>query len=388
VVSAPTIKQEPLVEWGNAPDVSSFYGRERELTTLVDWIVQERCRVVNVLGLGGIGKSALTTKVMHHVAPHFEVVLWHSLRDAPSFETLLDDCLQILAPSALCDAPVSLGQRLGLLLEHLRSTRVLLVLDNLETLLEEGILVGSIRASFEGYARLLTLMAETEHQSCLLLTSRERPIDLVPLEGIRVAVRTLRLARLDDDSCQQLLAQKEVEGSTADQTRLIEVYAGNPLALNIISQTIVDLFGGEIAPFLEQGEVVFGGVRQLLDEQYVRLAKQEQMVLHWLAIAREPVNLGELRSSLVIQGPSGELLEALERLRQRSLIERGQRPGSFTLQPLVLEYVTERLRSVPIEQAGSARASDPPWTFSGLPQAVYMADPGAMAAGSRTGVFA
>jgi DNA-binding XRE family transcriptional regulator len=387
-VSTSPTGQESLVDWGNAPDVSSFYGREREVTTLVDWIVQERCRVVSVLGLGGIGKSALATKVMHQVATHFEVVLWHSLRDAPSFETLLDDWLQILAPSALCDASVSLGRRLGLLLDHMRGTRVLLVLDNLETLLEEGIDVGSMRASFEGFSRLLCQMAETEHQSCLVLTSRERPIDLVPLEGSRAAVRTLRLARLDDDSCQQLLAQKEVEGNNADQARLIEAYAGNPLALNIIAQTIVDLFGGEIAPFLEQGEVVFGGVRQLLDEQYARLAKEEQMVLHWLAIAREPLNLGELRASLVKPRSSGELLEALERLRQRSLIERGQRPGSFTLQSLVLEYMTARLGGKPIEQAGSTRASDPSWTFTDLPQAVYLADPGAMAAGSRAGVFA
>jgi hypothetical protein len=32
----------------------------------------------------------------------------------------------------------------------------------------------------------------------------------------------------------------------------------------------VELFDGQIAPFLEQGEVVFGGVRALLDEQYAR----------------------------------------------------------------------------------------------------------------------
>jgi DNA-binding XRE family transcriptional regulator len=387
-VSTPSREQEPLVDWGNAPDVSSFYGREREVTTLVDWIVQERCRVVSVLGLGGIGKSALATRVMHQVAPHFEVVLWRSLRDAPSFETLLDDCLQVLVPSALRDVSVSLGRRLGLLLEHLRGTRILLVLDNLETLLEAGIDVGSMRASFEGYARLLSLMAETEHQSCLLLTSREKPNDLVPQEGNRGPVRTLRLAQLDANACQQLLADREMKGSSADQAQLIEAYAGNPLALNIIAQTIVDLFAGEITPFLEQGEVVFGGVRQLFDEQYERLADLEQIVLLWLAIVRKPVTLSELRAYLETPRTSGELLEAIGSLRQRSLIEHGQRPGSFTLQSVVQEYVRMRFGSEPRDRAGAARASDPSWTFPVLPQGVYMAESGAMAAGSRAAVFA
>src|SRR5205814_1408758 len=49
----------PRVDWGNALDVPSFYGREQELSTLAQWVVQERCRMVSVLGLGGIGKSAL-----------------------------------------------------------------------------------------------------------------------------------------------------------------------------------------------------------------------------------------------------------------------------------------------------------------------------------------
>ncbi|HKV02024.1 MAG TPA: helix-turn-helix transcriptional regulator, partial [Ktedonobacteraceae bacterium] len=40
----------PRVEWGDALDVPSFYGREGELATLAQWVVQERCRVVSVLG--------------------------------------------------------------------------------------------------------------------------------------------------------------------------------------------------------------------------------------------------------------------------------------------------------------------------------------------------
>ncbi len=386
-VSTSQALRGPRVDWGDAPDVPSLYGRQREMATLAQWVVQERCRVVSVLGLGGIGKSALAVSLMHQVASHFEVVIWRSLRDAPTCEALLEDCLQVLAPEVLRDGSVSLERRFSLLLECMRRTRVLLVLDNLETLLEEGQRTGHLRPGYEGYARLLRQMAETEHQSCLLLTSREKPGDLVPLEGKREPVRALRLARLDADACQQLLAEREVAGSAADQARLIEAYAGNPQALNIIAQTIVDLFAGEIAPFLEQGEVVFGGVRKLLDEQYARLADLEQMVLHWLAIVREPVTLGELRALLVMPRPSGELLEAVDRLRQRSLIEHGQHPGSFTLQSVVLEYVTTRLGGERRDRAGTACAPDPAWTFPGSRQGVYTAGQGAAAAGSRAGMF-
>jgi hypothetical protein len=225
----------------------------------------------------------------------------------------------------------------------MRNTRVLLVLDNLETLLEEGQNTGHIRPGYEGYTQLLHRIAETEHQSCLLLTSREKSIDLMALEGSRAVVRSLRLAWLDLDACKHLLAEKDVVGDNAERARLIEAYAGNPLALKIVAQTIVEVFGGEIALFLEQGEIIFGGVRELLREQYARLADLEQTILRWLAIMREPVSLNELRTVLVAPRSTGELLEALDGLLRRSLIEHGRYAGTFTLQSVVLEYVTSQL---------------------------------------------
>ena len=340
---APPAGDGPRVDWGDAPTVTTFYGREWELNLLSAWVVQERCRVVSVLGQGGIGKSALATQVMQRVAKYFEVVIWRSLRDAPSCEALLDDCLQVLAPPALHDVSASLESRQSLLVECLRSRRVLLVYDNLESFLEEGEDTGHMRVGYEGFGRVLRRVAETDHQSCWLLTSREKPGDLVPLEGSRAPVRALRLARLDADSCKQLLAEKGVTGSAVEQARLIEVYAGNPLALKIVAQTIVDLFAGQIVPFLEQGEVIFGGVRELLDEQYARLADLERILLCWLAIVREPMTLSELRALFVAPRPAGEVLEAVDGLLRRSLIERGQHPGSFTLQSVVMEYVTDAL---------------------------------------------
>src|SRR6266852_3495370 len=163
----------PRVDWGEAPDVPSFYGREEELALLSQWVGEARCRGVSVLGMGGIGKSALAVTAMHRVAAQFEVVLWRSLRDAPGFSALMDGCLQVLAPHLLRDLPDSLEER----------------------------------------PRLLRRMGEIRHQSCLLLTSREKPADLVPLEGSRSPVRALRLAGLDAEAGAQLLTEKVVVGS-------------------------------------------------------------------------------------------------------------------------------------------------------------------------------
>jgi transcriptional regulator with XRE-family HTH domain len=342
-VSAPPTNGEPRVEWGEALDVPSFYGREEELALLSRWVGEERCRVVSILGMGGIGKSALAVTVMHQVAAQFEVVIWRSLRDAPACAALVEECLQVLAPQQLRDLPDSLEERLRLLLEQLRTRRVLLVLDNLEMLLEESTGTGHVRSGFEGYAQLLRRVGETAHQSCLLLTSREKPADLVPLEGRRSPVRALRLAGLDSEAGAQLLAEQEVVGTPHDRVRLVEVYRGNPLALKIVAHTITELFGGEIAPFLEQGEVVFGGVRELLDEQFARLSALEQSVFCWLAILREPVSLEQLLAVERTPRAAAQVLEAMDGLGRRSLIERGQRAGSFTLQSVVLEYTTAQL---------------------------------------------
>ena len=66
-------------------------------------------------------------------------------------------------------------------------------------------------------------------------------------------------------------------------------------------------------------------------------------MLLWLAILREPVKLDELLAVLGTPRSGMQVLEAVEALRRRSLIERGKQPGSFTLQSVVLEYVTARL---------------------------------------------
>src|SRR5207244_279307 len=135
----------PRPDWGEAPDVSAFQGRAAEAETLRRWLHEERCRVVALLGLGGIGKTALATHLAQDLAPHFAGLCWRSLRNAPPPEELVGAAIAALAPIPPA-LPAGLSARLGLLLAVLRDHRGLLVLDNLETVLEPGAAAPRYRA--------------------------------------------------------------------------------------------------------------------------------------------------------------------------------------------------------------------------------------------------
>src|SRR5256885_3169122 len=66
------------------------------------------------------------------------------------------------------------------------------------------------------------------------------------------------------------------------------------------------------------------------------------MLLTWLTVVREWTSLNSLLSLLVPRPTRARVLEALEALWRRSLIERGE-GASFTLQSVVMEYVTDAL---------------------------------------------
>ncbi len=336
--SATEVRREKVIpiqqDWGEAIDVSIFYGRTSELATLEKWIQFDQCRLVGILGMGGIGKTALAVKIAQQLQEQFEYVIWRSLRNAPPLETLLGELVSFLSEGQENEAEIKL------LLQCLRSSRSLIILDNVETILLPGECAGQYRTGYENYGQLFRLVGETAHSSCLILTSREKPAEVAALEGIDLSVHSLQL-KGSSEAAQKLIQAKGLSGSEAQKQQLCVRYGGNPLALKIVATSIQDLFAGDIGTFLAEDVTVFNSIQRLLDQQFNRLSSLEQTIMYWLAINREWTSISELADDIFPVVSKANLLEALESLSWRSLIEK--QSGSYTQQPVVMEFVTERL---------------------------------------------
>jgi WD40 repeat protein len=339
------------LDWGEAIFNSVFYGRIEELNILEQWILNEHCQLVALLGIGGIGKTSLSVKFAQQIQDNFEYVIWRSLREAPPVKIILGNLIQFLSDEHQTEGnlPENFSERVSRLLYYLQNNRCLLILDNAESILRSGSRAGLYREGYEEYGELLRRVGEATHQSCLVLTSREKPREIALLEGQALPVRSLTLSGLQVLEGQEILKLKGLSALEDEWKVIIERYAGNPLALKIVATTIQDVFDGNVTDFLQQDMAVFGDIRDILEEQFERLSDLEKDIMYWLAINRESMRLSELRDDIISPVAPAKLLEAVQSLGRRSLIEKAtptliEKTGSsFTLQPVVMEYVTSRL---------------------------------------------
>ncbi|MBW4599287.1 MAG: hypothetical protein KME29_06645 [Calothrix sp. FI2-JRJ7] len=339
-----------------APDVSIFYGRALELSQLEQWVVTDSCRIVGLFGIGGIGKTSLAAKLAEQIKDKFEYVIWRSLRNAPPVTEILSSLIQFLSNEQEIerDLPESVEGRVTRLIHYLHNLRCLLILDNAEAILQSGdtfstisnYCTGFYRSGYEGYGELFRRVSETSHQSCLILTSREKPEEFASFEG-EIFSRSLQITGLKEVEALLIIEATGLLGTEEEKRKLIECYKGNPLALKIVATSIQELFNGNIAEFLSQGKTVFSGIRNLLSRQFSRLSDLEKQIVNWLAINREPQTLSQLQEDISLPNIQLQLLEGLQSLLRRSLIEicsgdAMYRVSTYTLQPMVMEYTTDQ----------------------------------------------
>ncbi|MEG4405440.1 NB-ARC domain-containing protein [Microcoleus sp. MON2_D5] len=330
-------------DWGQAPDVSVFYGRTEELTTLKQWIVSDNCRLVALLGLAGSGKTTLSVQLAKQVQNEFDFVIWRSLRSAPAPSDFLGSLIQLFSNQQKPDVPIDLNSKISRLVEYLRKHRCLVILDDFEAVLRPEELAGHYREGYEGYRDLIVRLCEVNHNSCLLLVSSEEPTELALLAGEKV--RSLKPA-ISEEIARKIFQEKGLSAQHRELEILLSRYGGNLLALKIVATTINEFFEGNVLKLLEATALfIEEHISNLLAQQFDRMSSSEQDIAYWIAIAQSQISLASLREQMLANSSLSDLLKNLDSLGRRSLIEKISEGGEtvFMLQPLIVQYVTDRL---------------------------------------------
>jgi WD40 repeat protein len=327
------------VDWGDAPiEMQPFCGRADELEQLSKWARVDRCKLVGVMGIGGIGKTALVAKLGGDINPDFDRVIWRSLREAPPLSQFLGEAIQFLSEFTEIQIPNSSERSIAKLLDCLNHKRCLILLDNVEAIIESGEYGGNYRSGYADYGQLLHRIGTSPHQSCLVFTSREPPPELTELAGVDLPVRSMRLSGLAA-TAPTLLSGIGLEGSDRQLRLVADRCQGNPLYLRIIANTIINNFNGDIEQFLTTNRFIYGKIATVLQSQLDRLSIIEKLIVYHLAIQREPISLTRIKVHLQPFGFDSHAVEIIDSIQQRSLLEitQGQR---YTLQNVVMEFMT------------------------------------------------
>ncbi|NJN86090.1 MAG: NACHT domain-containing protein [Leptolyngbyaceae cyanobacterium SL_7_1] len=324
-----------LSDWGDAPNTSVFFGRSGDLANLEQRIRIDGCRLLTIYGMTGIGKTLLATKLAEEIRDHFEFLIWRSLTSCPLPAQFIGMLTQFFSHQQ------SAATDLTSLLHYLQHHRCVIVLDGLEAVLQPGVHDGSYRPGYEDYGELLRQVGRMSHQSCLVVTSQEKPREIDDSRQ----VHSLELRELGDLEGQEILTAKGVVAKSDSGWReLIQRYTGNPFALNVVASQVHEMFGGDLDAFLNclpQDRVVFEDIRARLTAQFDRLSELEKRVLHCLQAAGEPIPYSAILQALESLGhPISwmQLQDVLGSLRRRSLIKPNNAIG-VSLQSLMSEYV-------------------------------------------------
>lgn len=322
--------------------LTPFVGRKMELEHLGMQLLDPACRLMTIVGIGGMGKTRLAVELASTAVAHFaDGVIFVDLSPLTGAEllvTAVTDALDLPLTSSL---PPEVQ-----LVQYLAPRHMLLVLDNFESVLDRAALV----------ADLLT----SAPQLTLLITSRE-PLSLqgewlYPLGGLALPNETGGESSPYADALdffarcvRRVHPSFSLTEETANVIELCQLTGGMPLALELAASWAKTLPVAEIVAEIQQNLEILNvrqanrperhrSIQAVLHQTWQRLTPEEQMIFARLAVFQGPFH------RQAAQQVAGADLLTLTNLWDKSLLQRRQQTH-YAMHPLVRQFGYGRLQA-------------------------------------------
>jgi predicted ATPase/transcriptional regulator with XRE-family HTH domain len=345
---------------------TALIGRQRECNDLARLLVEEGCRLVSLVGPGGMGKSRLALHMAHALAAHFRqgaVFVPLAFVDNPAdLPSAIARAMNVTMPGE----STPLAQLDVLLAEH----SLLLVLDNFEHLLQSD---ESMEATL-----LLDHVVQQMEGVHLLITSRER----LRIAGEHVfELNGLAMPATDDadvahNEAVMLFLQRARQvlpdfaltpDNRAAVVRICTLLEGMPLGIELAAAWVRTLGAGEIATQIEESLDFLAladrnapprhrGLRAVFDHSWRLTTPQEQQVLPHLAVFQGGFD------RIAAQEIAGARLPLLASLIDKSFIRVVTNASDETgglryfMHELLRQYLLDKLAETGAETGAEAEA--------------------------------
>lgn len=342
---------------GSAPQgiSATFKDRVKETADIMNYLLDDsNVRAVSIIGRGGVGKTALASKILNELENNYEQIYGIAYMSAASrtdgitLELIFRNVAKMLGGSAereletaWKDTTLNTSARLDILLNHLVDKRCILLFDNLEDILDhEGRLTDSDMRLF------IDTFLRRQHASRLLITSRE---PLNPSDDVRRYEKVIPLQDgLPPQYAAELLRDFDPDGKLglrdADEKlllRIAEKTYGYPRALEAVAGILANDPMLSLSDLLED-EALFGRevTETLVARAQSRLDEDARVVMQALALFGRPVTETAVRYLLEpYAAETGlDVSAVIKRLGRGRYITVNRNTGRITIHPLDKEY--------------------------------------------------
>ncbi len=337
--------------------LTSFIGRQAELTQIDQSLKDPTCRLLSLVGMGGSGKTRLALQAAHSYVDAYRDGIFFmplagldaSQADAGQLDDFLTDHILKSLQSFFFGVSTLRGVDRTVLLDLLRDKQMVLLLDNFDSLIES--------------APLLSAMLQAASGLTILVTSRQR----LRIDGEwTIEVHGLSIPADDDDpdaaksDAVQLFvrsAQSVQPGflpSPADLQHVIAICRlvdGLPLGIELAAGWTRVLTCAQIHSQI-RADLQFltsthrdtppqqRSIRAILDYSWNTLDPEEQKLFSQISVFQGTF---DLEAAMHVAGATPALLASLV---DKSLLLH-TREGRYSLHPLLRQYAAERLKAHP-----------------------------------------